>query len=223
MTDILFVEDEADFARIVSDCLEFKGYSVTHYTNGADAFHHFKSSKPDIIILDVMVPELDGFDLARKIREIDYQTPIIFVTARVQTADVVKGFGLGANDYMKKPYSIEELIVRIEAQLKRLDKVIATKYIIGNYSFDAIYNTLSVNGKERKMSYRESELLRMLLEHQSQIVKRSDILSELWEYESFFTGRSLDVFISRLRSYLKSDPKIEILNIRAVGYMLIIH
>ncbi|MGY0037179.1 response regulator transcription factor [Pedobacter sp. NJ-S-72] len=175
------------------------------------------------MILDVMVPELDGFDLARKIREIDHKIPIIFVTARVQTADVLKGFGIGANDYMKKPYSIEELIVRMEAQLKRLDKVIPTKYVIGNYSFDAMYNTLSVNGKERKMSYRESELLRMLLEHRNQIVKRSDILSELWEYESFFTGRSLDVFISRLRSYLKSDPKIEILNIRGVGYMLIIH
>ncbi|QNK63668.1 response regulator transcription factor [Pedobacter sp. PAMC26386] len=223
MTDILFVEDEIDLAQIVSDCLEFKGYTVNHYGNGMDAFHHFKKSRPDIVVLDVMVPELDGFDLARKIREIDEQIPIIFVTARVQTADVLKGFGIGANDYMKKPYSIEELIVRMEAQLKRLEKVISTKYTIGNYSFDAIYNMLSIDGKEKKISYRESELLRMLVEHQNQIVKRSAILCELWEYESFFTGRSLDVFVSRLRSYLRSDLRIEIVNIRGVGYMLIIH
>lgn len=223
MTDILFVEDEIDLAQIVSDCLVFKGYAVNHYTNGADAYQHFIKSRPDIIVLDVMVPELDGFDLARKIREIDEQIPIIFVTARVQTADVLKGFGIGGSDYMKKPYSIEELIVRMEVQLKRLEKSSSTIYTIGAYQFDAVYSKLTINGKEQKISYRESELLRMLVEHQTQIVKRADILSELWEYESFFTGRSLDVFISRLRSYLKSDPDIEIVNIRGVGYMLVIH
>ncbi|MET4139402.1 response regulator transcription factor [Pedobacter sp. UYP1] len=223
MTDILFVEDEIDLAQIVSDCLQFKGYGVTHYTNGADAYQHFTKSRPDIVVLDVMVPELDGFDLARKIREIDDQVPIIFVTARVQTADVLKGFGIGGSDYMKKPYSIEELIVRMEVQLKRLEKNSTSLYTIGAYQFDTVYSKLSSNGKEKKISYRESELLRMLVEHQNQIVKRADILSELWEYESFFTGRSLDVFISRLRSYLKSDPNIEIVNIRGVGYMLVIH
>ncbi|RAJ35614.1 response regulator transcription factor [Pedobacter cryoconitis] len=223
MTDILFVEDETDLAQIVSDCLQFKGYGVTHYTNGADAFLYFKKSRPDIVVLDVMVPELDGFDLARKIREIDEQIPIIFVTARVQTADVLKGFDIGGSDYMKKPYSIEELIVRMEVQLKRLEKNSSNVYAIGAYQFDAVYSKLTINGKEKKISYRESELLRMLVDHQTQIVKRADILSELWEYESFFTGRSLDVFISRLRSYLKSDPNIEIVNIRGVGYMLVIH
>ena len=223
MTDILFVEDEIDLAQIVSDCLQFKGYGVNHYTNGADAYQHFTKSRPDIVVLDVMVPELDGFDLARKIREIDDQVPIIFVTARVQTADVLKGFDIGGSDYMKKPYSIEELIVRMEVQLKRLEKNSPSLYTIGAYQFDTVYSKLSINGKEKKISYRESELLRMLVEHQNQIVKRADILSELWEDESFFTGRSLDVFISRLRSYLKSDPNIEIVNIRGVGYMLVIH
>ena len=112
MINILFVEDDADMAQIVSDCLEFNGFTVHHYSNGKDAFRHFTFHRPDIIILDVVVPELDGFNLATKIRETDTQTPIIFVTARTQTADVLKGFAIGANDYLKKPYSIEELIVR---------------------------------------------------------------------------------------------------------------
>lgn len=223
MMNILYVEDETDLAKIVKDCLEYKGFSVDHYTNGSDAFLHFSRHKPDIIVLDVMVPELDGFNLARKIRETNLHIPIIFVTARTQTADVLQGFGTGANDYLKKPYSIEELVVRMQALLKRTEKITIKKCTIGNYTFDAVHNSLTVGETEKKLSFRESELLRILFENKDQIVKRADLLIKLWDYENFFTGRSLDVFISRLRSYLKADPGVEIMNIRGVGYMLMIH
>lgn len=223
MVNILYVEDETDLAKIVCDCLKYKGFSVVHFTNGLEAFAHFSTHKPDMIILDVMVPDLDGFNLARKIRETDSTTPIIFVTARTQTADVVQGFGTGANDYVKKPYSIEELVVRMQALLKRIEKITLEKCNIGDYIFDPVHNLLTANNIDKKLSYRESELLRILFENKNQIVKRTDLLVELWDYESFFTGRSLDVFISRLRSYLKLDPLVEIMNIRGVGYMLIIH
>jgi two-component system response regulator TrcR len=220
--NVLLVEDEEGMAQIVADSLEFKGFSVHHCANGSDGFNSFMAQKPDIVILDVMMPQMDGFNLARKIRETDKQTPIIFLTARTQTADVLKGFEIGANDYMKKPFSMDELIARINLQLKQTEKNSSKKYDIGIYSFDGKNQLLHVNGKTTRLSYRESELLRKLCEHKNEVLKRKDLLVEFWDNENFFTGRSLDVFISRLRTYLKTDPQINIVNVRRAGYMLVI-
>ncbi|MBE9602091.1 response regulator transcription factor [Pedobacter sp. MC2016-24] len=219
---ILLVEDEAGLAKIVTDSLEFKGYSVRHCLNGKEGLASFMAEKPDIIILDVMMPHMDGFNLAIKIRAQDTKTPIIFLTARTQTTDVLKGFEIGANDYIKKPFSIEELIVRINFQLKQTEKSIDKKYTIGNYNFDGKNQLLSINDQVRTLSYRESELLRKLCEHQHEILTRKDLIDDLWEHENFFTGRSLDVFISRIRTYLKEDPQVRIINIRKAGYQLVI-
>ena len=219
---ILLVEDEAGLAKIVTDSLEFKGYSVRHCLNGKEGLASFMAEKPDIIILDVMMPHMDGFNLATKIRAQDTKTPIIFLTARTQTTDVLKGFEIGANDYIKKPFSIEELIVRINFQLKQTEKSIDKKYTIGNYNFDGKNQLLSINDQVRTLSYRESELLRKLCEDQHEILSRKDLIDDLWEHENFFTGRSLDVFISRIRTYLKEDPQVRIINIRKAGYQLVI-
>lgn len=220
---ILLVEDEAGMAKIVKDSLEYKGYAVDHCLNGMDGLESFLSQRPDIVVLDVMMLEMDGFDLAKNIRERDTKTPIIFLTARTQTNDVLKGFEIGANDYIKKPFSMEELIVRINFQLKQREKSVDKKYRIGNYAFDGKNQRLMINDKIRILSYRESELLRKLYEHRHEILTRKELIDDLWDYENFFTGRSLDVFISRIRTYLKEDPQVSIVNIRKAGYKLVIN
>lgn len=219
---ILLVEDEIGLAKIVTDSLEFKGYAVRHSLNGKQGLESFINQKPDVIILDVMMPHMDGFNLAIKIRELDTKIPIIFLTARTQTADVLKGFEIGANDYIKKPFSIEELIVRINFQLKQTEKSVDKKYRIGKYDFDGKNQRLMINNQTKILSYRESELLRKLCEHQHEILTRKDLIADLWDQENFFTGRSLDVFISRIRTYLKADPQVSIINIRKAGYKLVI-
>ena len=219
---VLLIEDEAGMAKIIVDSLKFKGFIVRHYSNGKEGYHSFMVQKPDIVILDVMLPQLDGFNLARKIRETDGKTPIIFLTARTQTIDVLKGFEMGANDYIKKPFSMEELIVRINYHMKQAKEGTDKKYTIGKYSFDSKNQMLLIHNQTARLSYRESELLRKLCTRQNEILKRKDLLDELWDHENFFTGRSLDVFISRLRTYLKADPNISIVNIRRAGYMLVI-
>lgn len=223
MIKILYGEDETELAQIVQGCLEYSGFSVDYCANGAEVLNNYKLSKPDVIVLDIMMPQLDGFNTALKIREKDQLTPIIFVTARTQTVDVLKGFELGANDYIKKPYSVEELIVRIKSLLRLNHKTEVKDQVIGNFIFDPEHTRLSFNGKTKKLSYRESELLRKLSENKNQIVRRKEVLEELWENETFFTGRSLDVFISRLRGYLKADPNVRIISIRKAGYMLVVH
>ncbi|WP_316811613.1 response regulator transcription factor [Pedobacter heparinus] len=220
--NVLFIEDEKGMAKIVTDSLEYKGFSVRHCLNGKDGLNSFIVQKPDIVILDVMMPQMDGFNLARKIRETDQQTPIIFLTARGQIVDVLKGFESGANDYIKKPFSMDELIARIHLQLRQTEKHSSKKYTIGRYSFDGKNQLLHLDDKTTRLSYRESELLRKLCEHQNEVLKRKELLTELWDNENFFTGRSLDVFISRLRTYLKADPQINIINVRRAGYMLVI-
>lgn len=221
MIKILYGEDESELAQIVQGCLEYSGFQVDYCANGEEVLKSYQRSRPDVIVLDIMMPQLDGFNTASKIRENDQSTPIIFVTARTQTVDVLKGFELGANDYMKKPYSVEELIVRIKSLLKMNNRVEVKEYTIGNFIFDPGHTRLSFDGKIKKLSYRESELLRKLAENRNKIVKRKEVLEELWDNETFFTGRSLDVFISRLRTYLKSDPNVRIINIRKAGYMLV--
>jgi len=222
MIDILYVEDESGLALIIADSLSANHFSVRHKANGKDALFAFQEQKPDIVLIDVMMPIMDGFTLAGHIRELDTQVPIIFLTARTQTEDVVKGFRLGANDYVKKPFKTEELIVRIESLLKGNHKLhAAQKMLIGDYVLDNLKHTLAYKDEAPiKLSYRESELLKKLYENRDKVLPREDIMKTYWSYDKYFTGRSLDVFISRIRKYLNKDERIKITNVRGVGYML---
>ncbi len=221
MINVLYVEDEESLAMIVSDSLEDHGFEVRHVVNGQQALIFHQKYKPDIIVLDVMMPLMDGFTVAKEIRKTDLHTPIIFLTAMTQTEDVVKGFKLGANDYVRKPFKIEELIVRIEAALKKNGQGMSnTKFVIGNYTLDTLKNTLSIYDHIEKLSYREAELLKRLIESKDKVLPRDEIIRTYWNNDTYFTGRSLDVFISRIRKYLSLDERIKITNIRGVGYMM---
>ncbi|WP_257666970.1 response regulator transcription factor [Parapedobacter tibetensis] len=223
MIDVLFVEDEAKLATIVTKSLETHPFRIRHCANGTAAWNSFLLSKPDIIILDVMMPEMDGFTLASKIRECDSTVPMIFLTARTATKDILKGFQLGGNDYLKKPFNIDELIARMESLLRMSNKYNPNEQLaIGKYILDNVKHTLSIDSKTIQLSYREGELLKRLYEHRNNVIPRQEILFEFWNNDRFFTGRSLDVFISRLRKYLKDDPGIKIMNVRGVGYKMII-
>ncbi len=223
MTHVLFVEDEADLAKIVKDCLRTRDFKVTHCTNGKDGLSTFLTEKPQIVVLDVMMPYMDGFTLAAAIRERDGEVPIIFLSARTQTADVIKGFETGANDDLKKPFSIDELIVRILFQTKTRKSPEVERFIrIGTYTLDTSRHILSNGTQAANLSFRESELLKILYQHRQQGASRHKILTALWNDDSFFSGRSLDVFISRLRKHLAADPSVRIINIRGIGYQLLI-
>jgi len=225
-TKIFYVEDELFLGKIVRESLESRGFDVVMESDGAKATDAFKKTKPDICVLDVMLPNKDGFTIADEIREIDEDVPIIFLTAKTQTEDVVKGFSLGGNDYIRKPFSMEELIVRVQNALRiKTDdskKITGDSFTIGKYVFQVNRQVLN-NGKEdRKLSYRESELLKLLYENRDKIIGRSDILNLLWGNDSFFNSRNLDVYITKLRSYLKDDPQLEIITIKGIGYRFVV-
>lgn len=217
-TKILYVEDEVFLAKIVSESLQARGYEVTLENDGGNAVERWNELKPDVCVLDIMLPNKDGFSIASEIREKDSEVPIIFLSAKSQTSDVVTGFKQGANDYIRKPFSVEELIARIENVLKRKSEPEGEEVKIGNYSFHLKRQTLTTGGEVRKLSYRESELLRLLYENRNEIVERRDILNLLWGSDSFFNSRNLDVYITKLRNYLKADPSIEIITIKGIGY-----
>jgi len=220
---VLYVEDEVFLAKIVSESLEGRGYDVVLENDGGKAIDQFNKEKPDVCVLDIMLPNKDGFAIADQIREKDEDVPIIFLSAKSQTSDVVNGFKKGANDYIRKPFSIEELIVRIENLLKtkKTDGEEKEEVTIGKYSFNSKRQSLIHPADHRKLSYRESELLKLLYENRDQIVERSEILTLLWGSDSFFNSRNLDVYITKLRGYLKLDPSIEIITIKGIGYRFI--
>jgi DNA-binding response OmpR family regulator len=210
-------------AKIVSETLESRGYEVILEEDGGKAFQKFTETKPDVCVLDIMLPNKDGFAIADEIREKDTEVPIIFLSAKSQTADVVSGFKTGANDYIRKPFSIEELIVRIENVLRNKTIVIQDQdeVAISSYTFNMKRQTLHSPIEQRKLSYRESELLKLLYENRDKIVERSEILTLLWGSDSFFNSRTLDVYITKLRGYLKHDPAIEIITIKGIGYRFV--
>lgn len=222
-TRVLYVEDEVFLAKIVSETLEARGYEVVLESDGAKAFSQFIATKPDVCILDIMLPNKDGFVIADEIRERDNEVPIIFLSAKSQTSDVVNGFKMGANDYIRKPFSIEELIVRIENVIRKKTQPIEEQdeVSLGKYQFNNKRQTLNHPDEARKLSYRESELLKLLYENRDNIVERSEILNLLWGSDSFFNSRNLDVYITKLRSYLKLDPALEIITIKGVGYRFV--
>jgi len=224
-TKVFYVEDELFLAKIVKESLESRGFEVIMESDGAKAVAAFKKSQPDICVLDIMLPNKDGFEIADEIRSLNEEIPIIFLTAKTQTEDVVKGFTIGGNDYIRKPFSMEELIVRIQ-NLLRLNKEQPQKInrdavTIGKYNFQLNRQVLSTGKEDRKLSYRESELLRLLYENRDKIIDRKDILNLLWGNDSFFNSRNLDVYITKIRSYLKEDPSLEIITIKGVGYRFI--
>ncbi len=223
-TMVLLVEDEAFLGQIVKDSLEVRGYQVVHAPDGAQGLHLFERHQPDVVVLDVMMPHLDGFALAGRIRELSPTVPIIFLTSRSQTVDVVKGFELGGNDYLKKPFSMDELIVRVKALLNRLPARPAAlePCAVGRYTFDPRKQQLTLDGRSVSLSHRESELLHRLYQQRNQVLERSAVLRELWGDDNFFNGRSLDVFITKLRGYLREDPQVQIVNIRGLGYKMIV-
>jgi DNA-binding response OmpR family regulator len=222
---IFYVEDELFLGKIVKESLESRGYNVVMESDGAKATAAFKNAQPDICVLDIMLPNKDGFTIADEIRQLNEEVPIIFLTAKTQTEDVVKGFTMGANDFIRKPFSMEELIVRIQNVLRNTtgapQKINADNVTIGKFQFLINRQTLTNAAEERKLSYRESELLKLLYENRDKVIDRKDILNLLWGNDSFFNSRNLDVYITKLRSYLKEDPTLEIITIKGIGYRFV--
>ncbi|MBQ1484930.1 MAG: response regulator transcription factor [Muribaculaceae bacterium] len=226
--NILLAEDERTLAMIIQDTLDGQGFHVTVASDGEEALRLYAANKPDVIVADVMMPRLDGFELVRRIRKHDPLTPVIFLTARSAVNDVVHGFEMGANDYLKKPFGMQELIVRIKALLGRACTVTpqpeqATRFTIGQYLFDSVIQRLThvPTGTQAELSYRESEILRRLCLHPSEVVTSQSLLLELWGDDSFFNNKSLHVFITKLRHRLGQDQRLRIVNVRGVGYKLI--
>jgi DNA-binding response OmpR family regulator len=221
---VLLAEDEPSLAMIVKESLETRDFKVELCENGAIALEAFEKSTYDILVLDVMMPILDGFELAKKVRDQNESIPIIFLTAKSQTEDVLHGFHVGGNDYLKKPFSMEELIVRIHNLLDRKSvQQSADSFTIGSYNFNFPQQKLCFKNEEPvKLTHRESHLLYNLLKNKNKVLDRSYILEKLWGSNDFFTGRSMDVFISKLRKKLAGDPQIEIVNVRGYGYKLIV-
>jgi DNA-binding response OmpR family regulator len=220
---ILFIEDEPMLAQIVKDSLETRGFEVTYAKDGVEGWAFYIKQKPDCIVLDIMMPNMDGFTLIQKIRQVDSYTPVIFLTARAQTQDVVKGFELGGNDYLRKPFSIDELIVRTNSLIQRsVHKSIDNDIVsIGKYTFNYTKQVLSLRDENTMLSHREAEILNRLYQTKNQVMERKQILLDLWGDDSFFNARSMDVFISKLRKLLSQDTDIQIINVRGVGYKLI--
>lgn len=218
---LLLAEDEPALAQIIKESLETRNFHVTHCNDGQEAFDVFVKQRPEILVLDVMMPKKDGFSLAKDIRKLDKDVPIIFLTAKSQTQDVVDGFMIGGNDYLKKPFSMEELIIRIHSLLGRISKEKEDTVIsIGNYLFDPVKQTLVLNDICETLTYRETSLLSLLIENKNEIIDRSVILKKIWGDDDFFNGRSMDVFITKLRKKLSNDLSIQIINIRSQGYKL---
>lgn len=220
---VLLAEDEVALGMIIKESLESRDFQVKLCGDGQQALEAYQSNKPDVLVLDVMMPKKDGFSLATEIRKIDPYTPIIFLTSKSQTEDVVKGFGLGANDYVRKPFSMEELIVRIKAQLDRLRiRQNQSDWIeVGNYEFHPTKQLLKIEQEETQLTARESQLLQLLVENANEITDRTLILTQIWGSDDFFNARSMDVFITKLRKKLHLDSNIQILNVRGFGYKLV--
>jgi DNA-binding response OmpR family regulator len=218
---ILYVEDEPFLGRIVKESLESRDFEVTMVTDGQQAQSVFERDKPDICVLDVMLPSKDGYAIAKDIRQVNPNVPIIFVTAKTQTEDLLKGFEVGGNDYLRKPFSMEELIVRVTNLLnlsQKSAKALPENVILGKYEFSPLRYELKKDDTVKKLSHREASLLQILVENRNSTVQRKDILMKLWGDDSFFNSRNLDVYVTKLRDYLREDPAIEIITIKGVGY-----
>lgn len=220
---LLIVEDDATLAYALGAYLEMKGFEIVLANNGAKGLAEFRKYPFDLCLLDIMMPDMDGFQLASNIREEAPGMPFIFLTAKSMKVDKLKGFDLGADDYLVKPIDEEELVARIKAVLRRsgnLAEEITSHYSVGNYSFDYSNHQLNYDGDIRQLTEREAKLLRLLCESKGQLLSRQQVLKSLWSQNDYFTRRSMDVFISRLRKYLSADPAISITNVYGTGFIL---
>ncbi len=213
---VLLVEDEQTLAMIIKDTLEEQDFIITTAGDGEEGLRKFFEQKPDVLVADVMMPRMDGFEMVRRIRQSDKATPVLFLTARSAINDVVKGFELGANDYLKKPFGMQELIVRLKALMHKafVEKEITNTYTIGGYQFNSITQQLDFAGNIQELSHRESEILKRLCENRNEVVNSQSILLELWGDDSFFNSRSLHVFITKLRHKL-SPPSFSFKRLRS--------
>ncbi len=222
---ILYVEDDLTLSFVTRDNLELHGYTIDFCEDGEEGLQKFNEGRYDLCILDVMLPKMDGYTLAKKIRAVNEEVPIIFLTAKSTKEDKIYGLKLGADDYITKPFSIEELVLKIEVFLKR-SRQPSTRAMetsnceFGHFYFDVPNHQLKSPGSNRQLTRREAELMKMLCQNQDTIIKRDDILLGVWGDDHYFASRSLDVFISRLRKYIKSDASVKIENIHNVGYRL---
>ncbi|WP_298247949.1 response regulator transcription factor [uncultured Christiangramia sp.] len=221
---LLLVEDELTLAQIIKESLETRDFVVIHAQNGEEALQMYQQNSPDILVVDIMMPVKDGLTLTKEIRSIDSQTPIIFLTAKSQPQDVVTGFDTGGNDYLKKPFSIEELIARIKNLVNRKpghDNM--HELILGEYKFNPNNQTLQFKEDQiDTLTSRESQLLLFLAQNRNQIVERNTVLDLMWTNNDFYSSRSMDVFISKLRKLLSKDKTLKILNVRGIGYKLVV-
>lgn len=222
---VLYVEDEPFLGKIVKESLESRQFEVRMVADGKEVMAAFTEMKPDIAVLDVMLPNKDGYTLAKEIRELNSTIPLIFVTAKTQTDDLIKGFEVGGNDYLRKPFSMEELIIRINNLLQLTQKqntVPKENITVGKFEFAPHRYELRKDENIRKLSHREAMLLQILAENQNNNIERKTILMRVWGDDSFFNSRNLDVYITKLRDYLKEDASIEIITIKGIGYRFIV-
>jgi DNA-binding response OmpR family regulator len=220
---ILLVEDDGNLAFVVKDNLTDEGFHVIHATDGDEAMARFRDERVDLVLLDIMLPKQDGFAVAEAIREQDKQTPIIFLTAKDFKDDRIRGFRLGGDDYVTKPFELEELILRIEAVLRRTSEDAPdeeTVYQFGGFTFRPASLLLSIGGEKMTMTKKEAALLGELVKHKGKVVERSQLLKKVWGKDGYFVGRSMDVYMSKIRKYLRADPAIQIINIHGVGFKL---
>jgi two-component system, OmpR family, response regulator len=223
---ILLVEDDTNLGTLLREYLEAKGYSTTLAVNGKQGFDLFAKDKFNICILDVMMPVKDGFTLAKEIRAIDSNIPIVFLTAKSMKEDTVEGFNAGADDYITKPFSMEELLMRIKAILRRTEiksnvNETQTEFLIGKYKFDYPHQVLEINGSQQKLTTKEADLLKLLCLNANDILDRNFALKAIWKDDNYFNGRSMDVYIAKLRKYLKDDSTVEIINVHGKGFKLL--
>ncbi|MCX6292233.1 MAG: response regulator transcription factor [Bacteroidetes bacterium] len=224
-TKILLVEDDPNFGSVLKNYLELNDYDVRLCPDGFIGYEHFSSGRYDICILDVMMPRKDGFTLAKEIRDKDQHIPIIFLTAKTMKDDMLKGFNVGADDYITKPFDSEVLLLKLKAILKRsADKTgdpTQKEFNIGKYHFNYDHRTISFGKESQKLSPKEADLLRMLCLHKNELLPRQKALREIWGDDNYFNARSMDVFITKLRKYLREDPSLDIINIHGKGFRLL--
>jgi DNA-binding response OmpR family regulator len=224
MSNILLIEDEELIGSVVVESLTIEGYNVTHFLNGLQIAEAIKLKNIDLVILDIMLPIINGYQIAKEIRNIDLTVPIIFLSAKVEAEDVVKGFEVGAEDYIRKPFSIDELLARINAVLKRNQKQLLNSLInINGIIFNVVAQTLQYSNKELvQLTHKESELLYCFYKQKNMAIPKTNLLLKVWGVESFYNSRTLDMYISKLRKYFSNYPSIQILNLKGIGYKLVI-
>ncbi len=225
---VLLAEDDPNLGLVLKTYLEAKGFEAYHTVNGDEAYQAFAKNTFDICLFDIMMPLKDGYTLAKEIRAKDKKIPILFTTAKSMQQDVLEGFESGADDYITKPFSMEELLVRMKAIIRRsnpeiLGEQAKDSFIIGKYTFEYTRQILTINNQTQKLTSKEADLLKLLCERKNDVLDRSYALTKIWNDDSYFNARSMDVYITKLRKYLKQDPEIELMNVHGVGFKLVVN